>query len=238
MNQESNTNRNDHVSELGNTNLKALYLPSHIFHSKFTFIVHQYWRYLVNRLITISFVVASGLCLIVSSKAVIAINILSFAVCIISFVVVLSINCETVPKLQRLEWDTKRKLLIEIIDKEPIIDSGTWDIIATRLNKYRVDEGFTTNPYSIYDGKECIDLFNSLLTGLKCTSMTPKELAKSYTSQSENSTEQEIKNLTDLENDILRELALQAQDVLRQSLENKRPAIKISQPPLREVNSD
>lgn len=55
------------------------------------------------------------------------------------------------------------KLCNEVIDQRPGADTLKWNLITQRLNGLLYDEGLYNNPYCIFDGEHCQELFRELV---------------------------------------------------------------------------
>lgn len=203
--------------------LLSKYLPKYVYHSKFKYFWYRYCSNIRNRIVSIIFVISFALCFIVHSK--LAIPIISTIVTGIHAIVEMviaqesSFNKEKI--LSRLNFESKKFFFYQVINDSPGLKISKWGVIAAKMNKYLEDEGIRSDSYTIYDGQQCLNVYNLLVSSLKpvvyrniftgtIRTATPNTLSTEFP---------QVNDVNDVAISILRNLAKKAQDVLRETLE-------------------
>ena len=203
--------------------LLSKYLPKYVFHSKSNFFWYHYFFNIWNRIFTFIFVLSFVLCFIVHSK--LAIPIISTIVTGIHTIVQIGLTRKNAlfegGILPFLNFESKKFFFYQVINDSPGLKVSKWGLIAAKMNRYLEDEGIRNNSYTIYDGQLCLNVYNALVSSLK-----PVEHRNIFTgfvntkTPNTSSTEfQRVEDVNDVAAGILRNLAKNAQDILRENLE-------------------
>ncbi|SMN22004.1 similar to Saccharomyces cerevisiae YHL044W Putative integral membrane protein, member of DUP240 gene family [Maudiozyma saulgeensis] len=201
----------------------SVYLPSRVFNSKFRFFWYHYWDSGINKLISVCFIVFFVTCFIVSPRASVilpTVLLSSFMVAIISLT--FSNTFGVHERLHKLDFNAKRAFLTEVINEAPDYRIKRWHIIAARMNKFLKDEEISPNYYTLYDGKDCLDVYNYLISSLKPSSfkIAIQQLFRSSNTITNSGASSSARNVDEITSDILKDLAMRAQNVIRASIEN------------------
>ncbi|KAG0667705.1 hypothetical protein C6P45_005464 [Maudiozyma exigua] len=176
--------------------LLSKYLPRYVFHSKFRFF---WYHYSISIILTI----ISGIHIIVE-------------------IIIAQENSFDMKKiLKRLNFESKKFFFYQVINDSPGLKISKWNVIAAKMNKYLEDEGIRDDSYTFYDGQQCLNIYNLLVSSLKpvvyrniftgaINRQTPNALSTEFP---------RVDDVNDVAIGILRNLAKKAQDVLRETLE-------------------
>ncbi|CAB4256485.1 similar to Saccharomyces cerevisiae YHL044W Putative integral membrane protein, member of DUP240 gene family [Maudiozyma barnettii] len=201
----------------------SIYLPFKVFNSKFRFFWYHYWTPLINKLLTVSFVGFFTTCFIVSPRVSVILPTVLLSICIV--IVAILTGCNTFgigDRLSLLDFNAKKAFLTDVINEAPDYRIKRWNIIAARMNKFLYDEEIFPNYYTLYDGRDCLNMYNFLVASLKPSGFHGAlqqffGFSKALTNSNESSSVRDVDEITV---DLLTGLVVRAQEVIRTSIEN------------------
>lgn len=204
--------------------LLSKYLPRYVFHSKFRFFWYHYCSNIRNKIVSGIFVIVLIACFIAHSQILaisIILTIISGIHIIVEIIIAQENSFDMKKILKRLNFESKKFFFYQVINDSPGLKISKWNVIAAKMNKYLEDEGIRDDSYTFYDGQQCLNIYNLLVSSLKpvvyrniftgaINRQTPNALSTEFP---------RVDDVNDVAIGILRNLAKKAQDVLRETLE-------------------